>query len=170
MRGWANHGLSAIEHYTDYKQWHYTVSCHISHSNKRVIHVACWVNCDSTTEVSDHVPHRTTYGQTSSWVVHEIPAEWLPVRCETNRPADRNLHCTATIDSVLANSKTQNTFLFPLHTMFHQKCPLAVKPASMPRCLEQRKTWRDSLFIDMLLFAVCLGCCAAEFGNAGGTY
>ena len=38
-------------------------------------------------EVSDHVPHRTTYGQNNSWVVHEIPAEWLPVRWETKRPA-----------------------------------------------------------------------------------
>jgi hypothetical protein len=47
-----------------------------------------WVNCDSAMEVSDHVPHRTTYGQNNSWVVLEIPAEWLPVHCETNRPAD----------------------------------------------------------------------------------
>jgi hypothetical protein len=45
------------------------------------------VNCDGATEVSDYVPHRTTYGQNNSWVVHEIPAQWLPVRCETNRPA-----------------------------------------------------------------------------------
>ena len=44
-----------------------------------------WVNCDGATEVSDQAPHRTTYGQNSSWVVHEILAEWLPVRCETNR-------------------------------------------------------------------------------------
>jgi hypothetical protein len=42
-----------------------------------------WVNCDGATEVSDHVPHRTTYGQNNSWVVHEIPVEWLPVSCET---------------------------------------------------------------------------------------
>ena len=46
-----------------------------------------WVNCDGATEVSVYVPHRTTYGQNNSWVVHEIPAEWLPVRCETKRPA-----------------------------------------------------------------------------------
>jgi hypothetical protein len=38
-------------------------------------------------EVSDHVPHRTTYGQNNSWVVHEIPAEWLPMRWETNKLA-----------------------------------------------------------------------------------
>jgi hypothetical protein len=30
----------------------------------------------------------------------------------------RNLHCTVTIDSVLANSKTQNAFLFPAHAMY----------------------------------------------------
>jgi len=38
-----------------------------------------------------------------------------------------------TIDSVLANSKTQNAFLFPVHAMFRHDCPLAVKPASTPR-------------------------------------
>ena len=37
-------------------------------------------------EVSDHVPHRSTYGQNNSSVVHEIPAEWLPVCCETGWP------------------------------------------------------------------------------------
>ena len=46
-----------------------------------------WVNCDGATEVSDHVPHRTIYGQNNSRVAHEIPAEWLPVRCRTKRPA-----------------------------------------------------------------------------------
>jgi len=66
----------------------------------------------------------------------------------------RKLHCTITIDSVLANCKTQNAFLFPVHAMFHHDCPLAVKPASMPRRLVHKKTWRDSLPIDMLLSAV----------------
>jgi hypothetical protein len=46
------------------------------------------VHCDGAREVSDQVPHRTTYGQNNSWVVQDIPAEWLPVRCETNRPAE----------------------------------------------------------------------------------
>jgi len=164
-------------------------------------------------EISDHVPHRTTYGQNNSWVVHEIPAEWLPVRCEKNRPAgaigrdcrecarnvcqepsevntsrepgiaDASVKCLAhsaqtssregisaaifagaesprsqssfshlrglpaavrgwrfaeklvssdeatfhvcaevTIDSVLANSKTQNSCLFPVHAVFHHDC------------------------------------------------
>ena len=49
---------------------------------KRSVSGICqnWVNCDGATEVSDHVPHRTTYRQNNSWIVHEIPAEWLPVR------------------------------------------------------------------------------------------
>jgi len=59
-----------------------------------------------------------------------------------------------TIDSVLANSRTQNAFLFPVHAMFRHDCPLAVKPASTPRRLVHKKTWRDSLPIDMLLSAV----------------
>jgi hypothetical protein len=46
-----------------------------------------------------------------------------------------------------------------------------VKPASTPRHLvhTKKKTWRDSLPIDMLLSA-CLGCCAAELGSSGRPY
>ena len=57
----------------------------------------------------------------------------------------RNLRCTVTIDSVLANSKTHNAFLFTLNAIFSHDYPLAV---------EQKKTWRDSLPIDMLLSAL----------------
>ena len=53
-----------------------------------------------------------------------------------------------------SNSKTQKAFLFPDHAMFHHDCPLAVKPASTPRRLLHKKTWRDSLPIDMRLSAV----------------
>jgi len=66
----------------------------------------------------------------------------------------RNLRCTVTIDLVLANSKTPNALLFPVHAMFRHDCPLAVKPASSPWRLVHEKTWRDSLPIDMLLSAV----------------
>jgi hypothetical protein len=38
--------------------------------------------------------------------------------------------------------------------MFRHECPLAVKPASTPRDLDKKKTWRDSLPIDMFLSAV----------------
>jgi hypothetical protein len=66
-----------------------------------------------------------------------------------------NLRCTFTIDSVFANS---NAFLFPVQAMFRHNCPLAVKPASMPRHLVHRKTWRDSLPIDMLHFPIYYLC------------
>ena len=66
----------------------------------------------------------------------------------------RNLRCTVTIDSVLANSKTQNVFLFIVHAIFRHVYPLAVEPASRPRPLVQKKTLRDSLPIDMLLSAM----------------
>ena len=66
----------------------------------------------------------------------------------------RNLRCTVTIDSVLANSKTQNAFLFTVHAIFRHDYPLAVESASTPRPLVQKKTLRDSLPIDMLLSAV----------------
>ena len=101
-------------------------------------------------------------------MVHEIPAEWLPVRCETNRPSGpmgaqaatllefmyrsrivlsvgsyvwyliRNLRCTVTIDSVLANSKTQNAFLFTVNAIFRHDYPLAMEPGSTPRPLVQK--------------------------------
>ena len=67
----------------------------------------------------------------------------------------RNLRCTVTIDSVLANSKTQNAFLFTVHAIFRHDYPLAVEPASTPRPLVQ-KNLRDSLPIDMLLSALSL--------------
>ena len=35
----------------------------------------------------------------------------------------RNLRCTVTIDSVLANSKTQNAFLFTVHAIFSLRLP-----------------------------------------------
>jgi hypothetical protein len=54
----------------------------------------------------------------------------------------------------LANCKTQNAFLFPVHAMFPNGCHLAVKSASASwRLVHKKKTWRYSLPIDMLLFA-----------------
>ena len=80
------------------------------------------------------------------------------MRWETNRPSGpidhsrivlsvggsvwymiRNLRCTVTIDSVLANSKTQNAFLFTANAIFRHDYPLAVEPGSMPRPLVQKK-------------------------------
>ena len=66
----------------------------------------------------------------------------------------RNVRCTVTFDSVLANSKTQNALLFTVNVIFLHDYPLAVEPGSTPRPLVQKKTWRDSLSIDVLLSAV----------------
>ena len=57
--------------------------------------------------------------------------------------------------------------------MFSHDCPLAVKPASTPRRLVQKKKKnleRFSTYWCSPFCCVCLGCCAAEFGNSGGTY
>jgi hypothetical protein len=62
----------------------------------------------------------------------------------------RNLRCTVTTDSFLANSKT-NSFLTPVLAMFRHGCPLAVKPASTPWRLLPKQTWRDTLLIDIFL-------------------
>jgi hypothetical protein len=57
--------------------------------------------------------------------------------------------------AILANFKTQNGFLFPVHAMFRHDCPLMIKPASTPqRPVHKKKIWRDSLLIYMLLSAV----------------
>ena len=80
----------------------------------------------------------------------------------------RNHRCTVTIDSILVNCKTQNAFLSPVHAIFRHDCPLAVKPASTPQRLLPEQTWTDSLPIHML-FLLCLGCCAVEYGSSGGT-
>jgi len=84
----------------------------------------------------------------------------------------RNLRCTVTIYLVLANSKTQNAFLFPVYAMFHHDCTLAVKPASTPWHLVPKKQHleRFSTYWCAPFCCVCLGCCAAEFGCSGGTY
>ena len=66
----------------------------------------------------------------------------------------RNLRCTVTTDSVLANSKTQNAFLFTVNAVFLHDYPLAVEPGITPRPLVQKNTWRDFLPIDMPLSAV----------------
>jgi hypothetical protein len=68
----------------------------------------------------------------------------------------RTLRCTVTIDSVLANSKSQNAFLSPVLAMFRHDCPLTVKPASTPWRLLSKWTWRDPLPNDMLLSAVSI--------------
>ena len=58
----------------------------------------------------------------------------------------RNLRCTVTIDSVLANSKTQNAFLFTVNAIFlHDYC-LAVEPGSTPRPLVQKNLERFSTY------------------------
>jgi hypothetical protein len=53
-----------------------------------------------------------------------------------------------------AKSKTQNAFVFTVHAMFRHDCPLAVKPASTPRRLVQKRTWRDSKVNSQLLAPV----------------
>jgi len=54
----------------------------------------------------------------------------------------------------LANSKTQNAFLFTVHAIFRHDYPLAVEPASTPKPLVQKKKLRASLPIYMLLSVV----------------
>ena len=81
----------------------------------------------------------------------------------------RNLRCTVTIDSVLANSKTQNTFLF-VNAIFLHDYPLAVEPGSTPRPIVQKNLERFSTYSYAPFCSVCLGCCAVEFRNPRGTY
>jgi len=43
-----------------------------------------------------------------------------------------------------------------VNAIFFHDYPLAVEPGSTPRLLVQKKTWRDSLPLDVLLSAVSL--------------
>ena len=66
----------------------------------------------------------------------------------------RNLRCTVTIDSFLANSKTQNAFLFTVHAIFRHDYPPSGGTCNHAKASSTKKTLRDSLPIDMLLSAV----------------
>ena len=112
-------------------------------------------------------------------MVHEFQQSgWLPMRCETNRqPATllefmyhsrivlsvggsgwymiRNLRCTVTIVSVLANSQTQNAFLFTVNAIFLHDYPLAVEPGCTPRPLVQKKLG-EVLYLLICSFLPCL--------------
>jgi len=70
----------------------------------------------------------------------------------------------------LANSKTQNAFLFTVNAIFRHDYPLAVEPGNTPKPLVQKKLG-EILYLLICSFLQCLfGCCAVEFGNHGGTY
>ena len=67
----------------------------------------------------------------------------------------RNLRCTVTIDSVFANSKTQNAFLFTVNAIFLYDYPLAMEPGSKPRPLVQKKLG-EILYLLICSFLPCL--------------
>ena len=67
----------------------------------------------------------------------------------------RNLRCTVTNDSVLANSKTQNAFLFTVNAIFRHDYPLAVEPGNKPRPLVQNKIG-EILYLLICSFLPCL--------------
>jgi len=55
-----------------------------------------------------------------------------------------------------ANSKTQKAFLFLARAMFRHDCPLAVKPASTPRRLVQKKKNKLGEILYLLICSVLL--------------
>ena len=67
----------------------------------------------------------------------------------------RNIRCTVTIHSVLANSKTQNAFLFTVNAIFLHEYPLTVEPGSTPRPLVQKKLG-EILYLLICSFLPCL--------------
>ena len=67
----------------------------------------------------------------------------------------RNLRCTVTIDSVLANSKTQNAFLFTVNAIFLHDYHLAVEPGRTPRPLVQKKLGKI-LYLLICSFLPCM--------------
>ena len=65
----------------------------------------------------------------------------------------RNLRCTVTIDSVLANSKTER-FLIHCARYFSSRLPPSGGTCKYAKAPSTKKTLRDSLPIDMLLSVV----------------
>ena len=83
----------------------------------------------------------------------------------------RNLRCTVTIDSVLANSKTQNAFLFIVNAIFSSRLPPSGGTCRYTKAPSTKKNLeRFSIYWYVPFCRVCLGCCAVEFGNPGETY
>jgi hypothetical protein len=78
-----------------------------------------------------------------------------PSFCPTLRVLDMSTLGDAA-DVNLANSKTHNAFLFPVHHMFRHVCPLAVKPASTPRCPVHKKKLGEILYLLICSFLLCL--------------
>jgi hypothetical protein len=77
----------------------------------------------------------------------------LPYKCSTCPPlVTRQMSNLA----ILANSKTQNGFLFPVHAMFRHDCPLAIKPASTPRRPVHKKKLWEILYLFICSFLLCL--------------
>ena len=67
----------------------------------------------------------------------------------------RNLRCTATNDSVLTNSKTQNAFLFTVNAIFRQsRLPPSGGTWKYAKAPSTKKNMERFLPIDMLLSAV----------------
>jgi hypothetical protein len=98
----------------------------------------------------------------------------LPIVClqeETNKFVFEFAKTESIVDSVLANSKTQNAFLFTVHASFRHDYPLAVEPSSTPGPLVQKKNFeRFSTYLYAPFCCVFLGCCTVESGSSRGTY
>ena len=78
-----------------------------------------------------------------------IPAEWLPVRCETNRPS-----------GPIGSERHFSSRLHPSGgTWKYAKAPNTKK-----------KKLGFSTYWYAPFCRICLGCCAVEFENPGGTY
>jgi hypothetical protein len=59
--------------------------------------------------------------------------------------------------AILANSKTQKAFLFPVHAIFLHDCPLAVRSASTPlRLVHTKKNLGEILYLLICSFLLCL--------------
>ena len=73
----------------------------------------------------------------------------------------------------LSLGKFQDTERFLIHCERHfsSRLPLAMEPGSTPRPLVQKKNLEKfSTYWYAPFCRVCLGCCAVDFGNPGGTY
>ena len=142
--------------------------------------------------VSDHVPHRTTYRQNNSWMVHEFQQSGCLCAAKRTGSHSAGIHVSFTNCFVcrwfcvvhdpkpsmhshnwLSFGKFQDTERFLIHCERHFSWRLLpsggtwkyAKAPSTKKNLDRFSTNWYAPFCH-----VCLGCCAVEFGNPGGTY
>jgi hypothetical protein len=125
--------------------------CTVCHRNEKVQNTGLFVSPSGISDLCGTVTGMVTPKGSMATVGESLQVPVLPYKCSICPPLVTRQMSNLVI---LANSKTQNGFLFrPRHVLSQlplsdKTCKYATAPST------QKKTWRDSLLIYMLLSAV----------------